>query len=120
MNALSMYAMCDPSDLIGASDVMHADTGEPTVFLLDNHPGGVGISELGYEIIERVWERMRDIIATCPCTEGCPRCVDSPSRHNKDADSDKAGAFRLLDTLIGRRAANGNGGRRKLPALTRS
>ena len=120
VNALSMYAMCDPSDLIGASDVMHADTGEPTVFLLDNHPGGVGISELGYEIIERVWERMRDIIATCPCTEGCPRCVDSPSRHNKDADSDKAGAFRLLDTLIGRRAANGNGGRRKLPALTRS
>ena len=120
VNALSMYAMCDPSDLIGASDFMHQDTGNPEAFLLDNHPGGVGISELGYSVVEQVWGRMRDIIATCPCTEGCPRCVDSPSRHNKDADSDKAGAFRLLNTVIGRRAANWNGGRRKLPAVARS
>ena len=119
VNALSMYAMCDPSDLIGASDFMHQDTGNPEVFLLDNHPGGVGISELGYSVVEQVWGRMRDIIATCPCTEGCPRCVDSPSRHNKDADSDKAGALRLLNTLLGRRALNGNGGRRKLPARAR-
>ena len=119
VNALSMYAMCDPSDLIGASDFMHQDTGNPEVFLLDNHPGGVGISELGYSVVEQVWGRMRDIIATCPCAKGCPRCVDSPSRHNKDADSDKAGAFRLLNTLLGRRALNGNGGRRKLPARAR-
>ena len=48
--------------------------------------GGVGISELGYAIVERVWERMRDIIASCPCVESCPRCVDSPTRFSQDAE----------------------------------
>ena len=116
VNALSMYAMCDPSDLIGASDFMHRDTGGPEVFLLDSHPGGVGISELGYTVIEQVWGRMRDIIATCPCSEGCPRCVNSPSRLHKDAESDKAAALRLLDMIIGSRGLNGN--RRKLVGAT--
>ena len=120
VNALSMYAMCDPSDLIGTSDFLHVDTGAPEVFLLDNHPGGVGISELGYSIVEQVWARMREIIASCPCKEGCPRCVDSPMRHHKDAEPDKAAALRLLDMVLGRRALNGNGGQRKVPALTRS
>ena len=115
VNALSMYAMCDPSDLIGASDFTHVDTGQPEVFLLDNHPGGVGISELGYSIIEQVWTRMREIIASCPCEEGCPRCVESPSRFSQDADPDKAAALRLLDKLLGRRALNGIGGQEWVP-----
>ena len=86
VSALSMYAMCDPNDLIGASYLAHPDTGDPEVFLLDNHPGGVGISELGYEIVEQVWERMREIIASCPCVKGCPRCVESPTRFSQDSE----------------------------------
>ena len=113
VNALSMYAMCDPSDLVGASDLAHPDTGDPEVFLLDNHPGGVGISELGYAIVEQVWERMRDIITSCPCANGCPRCVESPARFSQDAEPDKAAAISLLDMMIGRRCLNGNGGRKK-------
>ena len=113
-NALSMYAMCDPSDLVGASDLAHPDTGEPEVFLLDNHPGGVGISELGYAIVEQVWERMRDIITSCPCANGCPRCVESPTRFSQDAEPDKAAAIRLLDMMIGARCLEGNGGQKKL------
>ena len=108
VNALSMFAMCDPSDLIGASDYMHVDTGQSEVFLLDNHPGGVGISELGYSIVEQVWNRMRDIITSCACEEGCPRCVDSPTQSSKDAEPDKASAIKLLDNLIGRRELSGN------------
>ena len=117
-NALSMYAMCDPSDLVGASDLAHPDTGDPEVFLLDNHPGGVGISELGYAIVEQVWERMRDIMVACPCVDGCPRCVESPTRFSQDAEPDKAAAIRLLDMMIGARCLEGNGGQKKLAGAT--
>lgn len=63
VNALAMFAMCDPSDILGASFVRHRDTEAAQVFLLDNHPGGVGIAELGYDIVERLWARMREIDA---------------------------------------------------------
>ena len=110
-----MYAMCDPNDLIGASYLAHPHTGDPEVFLLDNHPGGVGISELGYEIVEQVWERMREIIASCPCVKGCPRCVESPTRFSQDAEPNKAEAISLLDMMIGRRRLNGTSPTRQLP-----
>ena len=116
VNALSMYAMCDPNDLIGASDLAHPETGDPEVFLLDNHPGGVGISELGYSIVEQVWERMRVIIASCPCVNGCPRCVESPTRFSQDAEPSKAEAISLLDMMIGRRCVNGTAATGQLPA----
>ena len=101
---------------MGASDLAHPDTGDPEVLLLDNHPGGVGISELGYSIVEKVWERMLDIITSCPCATGCPRCVESPTRFSQDAEPDKAAAVSLLDMMIGTRCLNGNGGRKKLAA----
>ena len=110
--------MCDPNDRVSSSHLHHQDTGDPEVFLLDNHPGGVGISELGYAIVERVWERMRETIASCPCEEGCPRCVDSPTRSRQDAEPDKASAIGPLDMMIGRRRLNGNGGRKKLAGAT--
>ena len=47
-HALAMFAMCDPNDILGTSYLVHQDTGKGQVFLIDNHPGGVGIAELGY------------------------------------------------------------------------
>ena len=44
VNALAMFAMCDSRDVLAASFLQHEDTGAAQVFLLDNHPGGVGIS----------------------------------------------------------------------------
>ena len=108
--------MCDPNDRVSSSHLHHPDTGDPEVFLLDNHPGGVGISELGYAIVEQVWERMRDIITSCPCAHGCPRCVESPTRFSQDAEPDKAAAISLLDMMIGARCLNGSGGRKSLPS----
>ena len=100
---------------MSSSHLHHQDTGDPEVFLLDNHPGGVGISELGYAIVKRVWERMRDIIVSCPCVEGCPRCVDSPTRFSQHAEPNKAAAVRLLDAMIGARSLEGVGRREPLP-----
>ncbi len=48
---LPLFALCDRNDIGGISTPLHPDTGRPQVFIHDGHPGGVGISDHGYEAI---------------------------------------------------------------------
>ena len=51
---LPLIAMCDRWDIGGLSTAFHPQTGKPTIFIYDGHPGGVGITERGYEQFERL------------------------------------------------------------------
>jgi ATP-dependent helicase YprA (DUF1998 family) len=46
---LPLIAMCDRWDIGGLSTAYHHQTGVPTIFIYDGHPGGVGITRAGYE-----------------------------------------------------------------------
>ena len=48
---------------------------EPNVFVYDNYPGGIGLSEPLYRLHERLLAESRALIASCPCRDGCPSCV---------------------------------------------
>ncbi len=48
---------------------------EPTAFLFDNVPGGVGLSERVYEKATELIVAARILIRDCTCGEGCPMCV---------------------------------------------
>ncbi|MBM3463881.1 MAG: DUF1998 domain-containing protein, partial [Armatimonadetes bacterium] len=48
---------------------------EPTVFLYDNYPGGIGFSATLYDLHATLVAHARDILQACGCEEGCPSCV---------------------------------------------
>jgi len=101
---LPLWAMCDRWDIGGLSTNIHFQTGRPTVFVYDGHPGGVGITERGFEAFEGWVEDTAKLLAGCPCERGCPSCVQSPKCGNLNDMLDKAGALELLDRLVGARA----------------
>lgn len=48
---------------------------DPTLFLFDAQPGGVGLAERIYEIAPALFARVQELITRCPCETGCPACV---------------------------------------------
>jgi DEAD/DEAH box helicase domain-containing protein len=96
---LPLWAMCDRWDIGGLSTNIHPETGRPTVFIYDGHPGGVGITERGFEQFEGWVADTAAMIRGCPCSDGCPSCVQSPKCGNLNDMLDKAGALTFLSRL---------------------
>ena len=75
----------------------------PTVFLYDNFPGGVGLSEPLWMRQAELVQRASELIERCDCGAGCPACV-GPVLASDEARTDttpKALALRVLALLHG-------------------
>jgi DEAD/DEAH box helicase domain-containing protein len=97
---LPLIAMCDRWDIGGLSTSFHPQTGCPTIFIYDGHPGGIGITRTAYQRFEELCEDARKLISGCPCASGCPSCVQSPKCGNLNEPLHKAGALALLEGLL--------------------
>jgi DEAD/DEAH box helicase domain-containing protein len=97
---LPLFATCDRWDIGGVSIPLHPDTGLPTVFVYDGHPGGAGFAERAFHTARTWLTATREAIAACECDSGCPSCVQSPKCGNGNDPLDKAAAVRLLDCLL--------------------
>jgi DEAD/DEAH box helicase domain-containing protein len=97
---LPLWAMCDRWDIGGLSTNLHFQTGRPTVFVYDGHPGGVGIARRGYDELEGWVGDTERLLAGCPCADGCPSCVQSPKCGNLNEFLDKPGALTLLRRML--------------------
>jgi len=96
---LPLFALCDRNDIGGVSIPFHPDTGKAQIFIYDAHPGGIGIAEKGFEIVEELWQATLKAVEACPCTDGCPSCVQSPKCGNNNQPLDKEAAIVLLEEL---------------------
>ena len=97
---LPLIAMCDRWDIGGLSTNLHPQTGNPTIFIYDGHPGGIGIARTAFARFEELCEDARRLIAECGCAAGCPSCIQSPKCGNLNEPLSKAGALLLLGRLL--------------------
>jgi len=98
---LPLFALCDRNDIGGVSTPFHPDTGKAQIFIYDAYPGGIGIAEKGFEIVEKLWQATLKLIKECPCQDGCPSCIQSPKCGNNNQPLDKKAAAILLAELVG-------------------
>src|SRR5882672_8727668 len=107
---LPLHVMCDRPDIGGILD--SANLGEPTIFIYDRYPGGLGYAERGYAIIGELLSASLRLVEDCPCELGCPSCVGLPVlRPAQQQDPDlyggwpipsKAATIALLRRMLGR------------------
>ena len=108
---LPLVASSDRWDIGGVSTALHADTGLPTIFVYDGHPGGAGFAERGFQAAQVWLAATRDAIAACECPDGCPSCVQSPKCGNRNNPLSKAGAVSLLSLILAQAPPHGPGPR---------
>jgi DEAD/DEAH box helicase domain-containing protein len=63
------------SDDGNVSDIHRAERFIPTVYLYDNYPGGVGLSEPLWKRQAELLKRAQELVSECDCKSGCPACV---------------------------------------------
>ncbi len=97
---LPLFAMCDRNDIGGVSTPFHPDSGKAQIFIYDGYPGGVGIAEKGYQLVHQLWQATLEVIAECPCQEGCPGCIQSPKCGDNNQPLDKKAARLILEELL--------------------
>jgi len=98
---LPLFTICDRWDVGGVSIAAAPQSGLPTVFIYDGYPGGAGVADLAYAAADRHLASTADLLEACPCSTGCPSCVQSPKCGNGNEPLHKQGALALLRTTLG-------------------
>ena len=70
---------------------------EPNIFIYDNYPSGIGLSQPLYDMHGQVLRETARLIRSCPCEEGCPGCVGP---RGEVGDQSKQVALALLDMIL--------------------
>ena len=110
-----LLAIADRGDVGGISYTLHPQVGGPAIFLYDGVPGGAGLAERAFRELEGLLTRTRELIAACPCEDGCPACIQSPRCGNGNKPLDKVAAVRVLRVLLGEELLPERGETIKIP-----
>jgi DEAD/DEAH box helicase domain-containing protein len=71
-----LFLMCDAGDLGVHAEVRSPLVeGQPAVVVYDGVPAGIGFSQRLYEMHEALMAHALELVASCPCVDGCPSCV---------------------------------------------
>jgi DEAD/DEAH box helicase domain-containing protein len=97
---LPLFATCDRWDIGGVSTALHPDTGRPSVFVYDGHPGGAGFAARGHAVLTDWLTATLEAIEDCECPGGCPSCVQSPKCGNGNNPLNKQGALVVLRLVL--------------------
>ncbi|MDD9783514.1 DEAD/DEAH box helicase [Priestia megaterium] len=93
-----LMVMCDPSDLHVVPQIKAVHNEQPTIFLYDRYPGGIGLSDKVYEQMNDVLSQTNQLIVNCSCESGCPSCIGMEAQ----GEYAKSDALVLLQQLQSR------------------
>jgi len=96
-----LYALCDRSDIGGISYPIHPQVGCAAIFIYDGYPGGIGLTERGFQVLPELFLKTQQLLEECPCEAGCPSCIHSPKCGSGNKPLDKPGANLTLLGLLG-------------------
>jgi DEAD/DEAH box helicase domain-containing protein len=70
-----VYLLCDPRDLGIAERVRDPHFAIPALYIYDKYPGGTGLAEALAGRTGDIFRSAYNVVANCPCKNGCPSCV---------------------------------------------
>ena len=82
-----VFLLCDPRDLGVSERVRDPHFESPCLYVYDQYPGGIGLSEGFLRNLPAIIRGARGVVDACPCADGCPSCIGAP-----DAPPAPAGA----------------------------
>ena len=97
-----LLALSKGTDVGGICYPMHPQLRKGAIFIYDQYPGGIGLAEKGFDMLDRLLELTLEMVAGCGCEEGCPSCIHFPTCGAGNHPLDKAGCVHLLELLSGR------------------
>ncbi len=112
-NVAPLFVMCDPRDLGRVYEVRSPHTGRPTIYLYERAPGGVGLAERLFRLHDDLLQAAADLVAACPCADGCPSCVGPVLEAGA---AGKADCLTILRCALSPSPAAASGGRTSDPA----
>ncbi len=70
-----LFVRCDPGDISVEAQVKSPQYDLPVVYLYDNVPGGVGLSDAAFDCHRSIFLAILELVRDCACGYGCPACV---------------------------------------------
>jgi DEAD/DEAH box helicase domain-containing protein len=90
-----LFVMCDPQDVHVVPQVKATHNEQPTIFFYDRYPGGVGLSDKVYQLMEDILLEAKSMVNQCNCQSGCPSCIGTDTA----AETAKKDVLKMLDLL---------------------
>jgi DEAD/DEAH box helicase domain-containing protein len=78
-----VFLLCDPRDLGVAERVKDPHFDAPCLYVYDQYPGGIGLSEGFLRDLPRIVRGARELVETCACDRGCPSCIGAPDEQHR-------------------------------------
>lgn len=80
----ALFIECDPGDLNISIEQDCADfDGRAAIFLYENTPGGIGLSQAVSDRFDEINNAAGNLITNCPCINGCPGCVGAAGENGE-------------------------------------
>jgi DEAD/DEAH box helicase domain-containing protein len=70
------------------------------MFVYDGVPDGNGVTNVVYNLFEKVVEMTKERLRSCKCKNGCPKCILDPQCGNNNRFLDKAAGLTIANTIL--------------------